>query len=342
MKNIYKHIVFLIIITVTFLTFNLRVASAQSLNLSISPTIIELLIRPGKSVLIAYNVENNGDPLVLLSGVTSFKPVGITGQVQLEPELSGPVRFSLDNSQLKLGQGVFLNSHDKQQYLLKIRVPPNVEEGDYYYTFYVQSDSGALLSGTNQSKSSATIGANILISVSDSGKTESNGVIAKFYIISKSIFNFLNKKLLFFDSQDPIALQLIVQNTGKNMMKPYGAITLTGSLGERATYKLTPVNIIAHSDRIIPATPSGQINCTNSNTLCDTPLSLVLNGFFVGKYRFGADFNFGPGTANLYSSVTFYALPIKLTVLLGITLIVSIVIIRHLKRKEENDDLFEE
>ena len=79
-------------------------AYAQQFSFSVSPPLVELTTKPGKSVLIAYTVTNGGDPTVISADIRPFKPLGITGDVQLGDDLEGPIRFSLDNSNIQLGK----------------------------------------------------------------------------------------------------------------------------------------------------------------------------------------------------------------------------------------------
>ena len=110
-------------------------AWSQGLKLSITPPLLELTIKPGKSVVIAYTVSNLEDPTVLTSFVRPFVPTGVHGAFTIADEFSGPVRFSLENSNIALEAPFFLKSNQGQQLLLKIRVPEGTPEGDYYYNF---------------------------------------------------------------------------------------------------------------------------------------------------------------------------------------------------------------
>ncbi len=57
---------------------------AQSLSLSISPPLLEVVIKPGKSILVAYNIQNSGDPVVLTPKVVSFEPADERGNIRLK------------------------------------------------------------------------------------------------------------------------------------------------------------------------------------------------------------------------------------------------------------------
>src|SRR3989339_385690 len=54
------------------LTFAPKV-SAQQVSLGISPPLLEVLIKPGKSIMVAYNLENSGDPVHINVKMASFE-----------------------------------------------------------------------------------------------------------------------------------------------------------------------------------------------------------------------------------------------------------------------------
>lgn len=320
--KIFTYFFLLLLIHTTY--FMLHGVSAQAINLSISPPLVELLIKPGKSVLVAYTVINNGDPVVISSHVSTFAPKDKLGNIQLEQELLGPVRFNLENSNTALEKSVYLPTSDKQQFLLKIRVPDNAPTGDYYYTFYVKTDSGALFTGQNVSKSTATIGSNILISVSNSGKLESKAHISHFDLVGNKGITIFGKKYHFVESFSKIPFKLVIENKGNNLIKPNGEIVVSGPLGILSKHKVTPLNILAKSSRQIPATPSAELN---------KEASLTINGFFLGTHRLGATIDFGPGSSQIYASTSFIGIPSKLILGLIVALIVGGVIVAKLSKK---------
>lgn len=312
---------FLLFIALHVTRYTLHVTNAQSIDLSISPPLVELMIKPGKSVMIAYTVGNGNNPIVVTSHVGTFTPRGYNGQISLNPDILGPIRFNLENSDTALNKGVYLKSNQKQQYLLKIRVPNNTAPGDYYYTFYVKSDSGPLFTGQNTSKSTATIGSNILISVSENGNLDNKGRITQFRFVDNDGVNIFGKRYYFVESSSTIPISLIVENTDKNLIKPDGHIIINGPLGTLSKHKITPVNILSKSQRILPATPSAQLDH-----------SLVLKGFFVGKHKVDADISFGAGSPPIKGRIEFVAIPLRLILGLIFMVIVSGVIIKKLKK----------
>ncbi len=310
------------------LTFNLKFVNAQQVSLSLSPPLIELIIKPGKSVIIAYQIENLGDPVYLSTNVVSFEVKDNLGNVKLKEKAEGPFRFSLDNSQLALNQPFFLKTRQKEQLLLRIRAIEGAPEGDYYYTLIVSTQPRMVTEGESISSTKATIGANIITTVTESGKINIKGKVALFDVLPRFRLPFGKKYLNFFDSNDKIPIVLILENQGKNFIKPEGQIILKGNFGETAHYQLLPQNILAESQRLIEATPSAEIEIKK-------PVSLILSGFFLGRYRLSTNINFGQGTPNIFASTSFIALPFKFILGLLGALIIIIVIFRKFTNERE-------
>ena len=112
-------------------------------------------------------------------------------------------------------------------------------------------------------------------------------------------------------------------------MKPEGQIILKGSLGEKATYDIISKNILAESERLLEATPSADLSSE-----IYPPSSLILSGFFIGKYSLSTQIKFGENSPTIFASTVFYAFPFKI---MGGVLLAAIVIIIIIKRVKDED-----
>ena len=135
-----------------------------------------------------------------------------------------------------------------------------------------------------------------------------------------------------FDSTDKIPVVLVLGNKGKNMIKPEGLINMKGNFGETVKYEIIPKNILAQSERLVEATPSASTDCDDNRMeqVCLFPTSLILSGFFIGKYNLSTQINFGENSPTIFGSTIFYAFPFKIVggILLTIV-IVMFIISRH-------------
>src|SRR3972149_1602861 len=128
-----------LILFVSWSLFLVPLANAQQVSLSISPPLLELFIKPDKSIVVAYKLENLGDPTFLNLKILPFEAKDSLGNIRVKSEFEGPVRFSLDNSDLKLNQPFFLKTNVSQQILLRIRIPGNITDGDFYYSLLAET-----------------------------------------------------------------------------------------------------------------------------------------------------------------------------------------------------------
>lgn len=303
-------------------------ANAQQVSLSLSPPLMEVLIKPGKSIMLAYRLKNSGDPVIVKTKVLPLEPRGNDGGIEIKQEFSGPIRFSLTNANLEIEQPFFLKTKDSQQLLLDIRVPEGAPEGDYYYTFLAETQPAPGLEGATGSQAKAAIGSNLLITVTKTASVEIKSKIAIFDVLPRIKFKILDRTVNIADSNDKIPVILIVDNNGKNLIKPEGKILLRGNFGERADFDIVPQNILSQSQRLTVATPSAEMEAKKPN-------SLVLSGFFIGSYKLSTSLTFGEGSSNLFASVSFIALPFRFIFGIIVAFIVINLIVRRLSKKEE-------
>ncbi len=299
---------------------------AQQVSLSLTPPHLETIIKPGKSVLVAYTVQNYGDPTVMKIRVLPFSPKGTEGEIQIAEQFEGPVRFSLDNSDLELDTAFFLNTRDRQQVLLRIRIPDGAPEGDYYYSFIAETVPTPGTEGISQSKTQARVAVPILITITQSGDLDIRGKVDFFDVIPRLKIG----SVKLFDSGDKIPVVLIVRNEGKNFINPEGDIILKETFGTKSSYSIVPQNVLAQSQRLMIATPSAEVDCEGSRAVyCKRPITLLLSGLFLGKYTLSTEINFGEATQHVFGSTSFIAFPIKFMIGLLAGLIIGILLVRR-------------
>jgi len=320
-----KHLIKTILIVFIFVYLLPIGINAQVTSLSISPPLIETIIKPGKSILIAYTITNNGDPVILRPYISSFETKD-NGDIIIK-EAASPVRFSLDNADLALDQPFFLKGGGHQQILLRMRIPDGAPEGDYYHTLMVESQPPPLIEGISSSRNKMSLGSNILITVTDTGNLNLKGKIVLFNLIPRFKVNFFGRTINIFDSSDKIPLVFTIRNTGRNVFKPEGEINLQGNFGEQAKYELIPVNILTNSQRLIAASPSADVKFNR-------PVSLVLADFFLGHYQLSANVKLGINTSILSASTDFVALPFRFIIALFFIILIAFLLFQNQKNKK--------
>lgn len=304
---------------------------AQQVSLSFTPPLVETIIKPGKSILLAYTLKNSGDPITTRFLVRSFRPKGDNGEITIDNEALGPVRFQLDNSDLQLDQPFLLKSQESKQAVIRIRIASGAPEGDYYYTVLAQTQPQISPDGTVSSQAKATIASTLLITVSETGVTHITAHIDSFSIKPRYTIQLGTKKYLIVDSNDKIPVSLIVKNSSDSLIKPVGTIKINGSFGSKYSYPIMTQNILAQSSRRLkfdnPATTQEEYQTYSG----------YINGFFLGIHTLTAEISFGENTPQIYSSVTFIGIPFKFAAGFSIVLFVTLLLYFLIRKPKQTD-----
>jgi len=323
----YKVLLFaFLIITFDFalLTLDLSKAHAQTFSLSVYPPLLEVMIMPGKSITQAYQITNLGDKTAVNSQVVAFEPADELGNISLRGLTSYEVRppqtpqswFNFENADIALGQPFTLNPGQPQQIVLKIKIPEDAREDDYYSTLLFSTKPQGVIPGSG-AQQAGIIGANILITVSRDGKPVKKGEIEEFTLLNCYIVKLFNFCLI--DSFDQPKFLLRIKNTGRTFWKPFGKIKTEGLLRQNWEREILPDNVLADSIRQI------QIATESASP-----------AFLIGPFRAKAEFSLEEdGPSQTRSANTFFlALPIKaLTGLL--TAVVILFIFKSTLRKSQ-------
>lgn len=319
----------IIIITLALVTSHYSLVTysyAQQVNLSIDPPIVQAKIKPGKMIVIAYTVQNSGDPTNLQFLIRPFLPQGQLGSLSVLPTMEGPVQFGLENSDITLEKPFFFPSKGKQQAVIRISVPLGIPDGDYYYLVMAETVPAFSLAGKSTGVASATLGSPLLISITESGVTEIKATIADFSFVPDYSFTIGNNTVRIVDNVKPLPIVLSVRNMGKSLIQPEGTITdVNGSIKNSA--QIIPQNVLSNSQRVL------KVYSDEENGQPRT--SITYPHLTVGSHRVTAEVSFGENKTILIKSLSFLALPLRL---ISVTLfaLMSVVGIYLFQRRKKN------
>src|SRR3989344_969653 len=224
--------------------------SAQQLSLSLTPTLSELAIKPGQSVGIKYKLINFGDPSIVKMRILPFEAKDNRGGLTFKNSLEGPIGFELENRDIKLEEAFFLKNSTSLDLLLNIRVPDETPGKDYYYSLVAESQPPPTQEGAVNVRTKVMVGSNLLITVSKDGRVKIKPKISLFEVVPKNKIGFLGYKINLFNSFEKIPLILVVENKGRNLIKPQGEIVVSGLFGQVKKIEIKPQNILAESQRL--------------------------------------------------------------------------------------------
>ena len=313
-------------------------AHAQTTSLSIWPPLLQATIQPGKAITQVYRLKNLGDDTTITTALKSFTPSDELGHVKLLGSELSPSFFSFQNADIDSFPTTFpLKAGQTQELVLKIKIPANQPEADHYLTLLFESNTTGLIGGTGTTNQ-ATIGSNILLTISNDGQPLKSAKIEEFKVegselpvprtrddprrMSRLVPNLSKIGLL--DSFSPISFLLRVKNTGTTLFKAIGQIEITNTFKKTvATLPLREDNILAGSIRSLTSEVK-EIHTSEVDGISWSPT------FPIGLYSATATITPQDSTNTITSTITFLVLPYK--ALLFIFLI--FVLFRLTKRKK--------
>ena len=299
-----KIIFFLVFFTFSFLIFNLNEVKAQSLSLGISPPVLEVLIKPGKTITQAYKLINNGEDVIITPRLAEMGEDGVTDNPEYQPE----PWITLLNTDVFLNKPFLFESKKEKQIVLKIAPPKGMTEEEIYRVLLFTTTP--LPPGeTSQSSVSSSLGTILLISVTSTAMQARGAQITEFDLPG------------IIDSFDPLVANISVKNSGKTYFRPMGKIMLSGSLG-KSEYDIRPNVILAGKTRKLTTSVSE-----------DEDVTLRLPGFYIGKYSLTMGFTLNESNIKIEQTKTFYAVPWKASITL---LVIGLILYRIVKRKKKD------
>ena len=331
MKKIKLKIFFVFFIfSLLYLLFPNKI-EAQSLGLSLYPPLLEVMIKPGKTITQVYQLNNQGEnDLVITSKILVFEPADELGNVRIKTDASLAMSdwFSFQNTDLNLGDNFVLKIGQEQQVVLKIKVPENALEDDYYLTLLFESLPELTLNqGNTQNK--IQIGANLLLTISTTGEPPRKAEIAEFKI--KNAW-FKIGSWQFIDSFINPLIILRVKNIGRSLFKPMGTINVSGWTGGKYLLELLPENILTNSLR--------QSQCFSTDQNQPFPCQLETNWknkFLIGPYQVKVTFGLDKISEDYQQTLHFFAFPFTLIVTLLFIILVFYLIKKYSRFKDTLD-----
>ena len=313
-----------------YLLFSNKIG-AQSLGLSLYPPLLEVMIKPGKTITQVYQLNNQGEnDLVITSKILVFEPADELGNVRIKTDASLAMSdwFSFQNTDLNLGDNFVLKIGQEQQVVLKIKVPENALEDDYYLTLLFESLPELTLNqGNTQNK--IQIGANLLLTISTTGEPPRKAEIAEFKI--KNAW-FKIGSWQFIDSFVNPLIILRVKNIGRSLFKPMGTINVSGWTGGKYLLELLPENILTNSLR--------QSQCFSTDQNQPSPCQLETNWknkFLIGPYQVKVTFGLDKISEDYQQTLHFFAFPFTLIVTLLFIILVFYLIKKYSRFKDNLD-----
>ena len=309
-NNSIKLKFFTVIFSFFLILSSFQFASAQISGdgLTISPPILELETKPGKTYNQIIKITNPTNNLIeVYPQVMNFRASGEGGEPAFYPATEEEANFSLAQW-IKFNQSkVALTPEQVVEFNYSIEVPADAEAGGHYGVIFFATQPPKAEEDQSQISISSMIGSLILAKVP--------GTIIEKGFLESFKANRIYLKL-------PATFQVRISNLGNVHFKPRGDITIKGMFG-------------GESDKI-------QLNQARGNVLPDSirkfeekwnPEKII-----IGRYTADLRVVYGESEKTLDGQVVFWVLPLWFLLALGglILLIVILIIIIKKKRKNRN------
>ena len=274
--------------------------AAQSFSLSIYPPLLQVLIKPGKTITQVYKIANDSEKdIEVVPRVVPFKPIDDQGNINLILNKSVYDKsvnwFSLQNSDKQLSLPFTIPAGKTEEMVLKIQVPADATQKDYYYSLIVKNNPVLLSQGLTRARASGILGSNILLSVSSTELTPKD-IVIDWFSLQKS---FILKNLV--DSFDDVSFKAVALNQSMHLFSMDGEIIVKDNTGkEIKKMAFLPTNVLANSNR--QAICSDAPNCELSKRL------------LFGRYQ--AIMTLKVANETIQSGFYFYVMPIRATLIL--------------------------
>lgn len=285
------------IVLISFFSFfliNPEHLQAQNLSLSFSPPLVEIMIKPGKTISQSFKLTNIGEDSAITFQILPFNHDGLV----------------LDNLQDTLPwlevispkPNFILKKGDSQEIILKISPPENSVEKDYYQALLLKT-APKPYGRYSESLLTESLASLIFMTVTTQGLPKKSEVTK---------FNLPGIQ----DSFTPIKLDINIKNTGSAYFHPRGNIILKGALGE-TNLPIIPRLYMANQERALLVDKKTQF----------------FSGFFIGKYTLKVKYVLDDGNLKVEKDKIIYCIPFKLIGVVLFILILYLLISKRKKNR---------
>ncbi len=311
----YKQILIPILYIVLFGFFTATKVHAESYNLSVSPPLLRVHILPGKAITQVYTIGNSDiADQTLVASIVPFSQADDNGNPVLNPQTTAPWLgyFSLANSEIKLNEPFTIRAGATEQLVLSLTVPPDASLGEIYATLMISTYTNSIDQNLEGTALKATIGSNLLITISSEAYPDTVLKIIDFNPTEGSFLKIGN--IYFADSITAMKFSALVSNEGKFTADTKGVFRVTkGTDNPVFLDGILPLNVISKSQRIL----------VNTN---GAPFEFTPTLSQIGNHQISLEIK--TENSNATSTIEVFFFPLKLSLGLLLTIIIISLIVK--------------
>ncbi len=301
--------------------------NAAGYGISLTPPLLRVNIKPGKSITQVFTISNlSGEDKLLVARIVPFSQSDEQGNpsIDLKSTPSWLNYFSLANTNIKLGSPFTIKANSSEQLILTLSTPASAILRDLYATLLISTYSNVAVLNYQGSQVSATIGANLLITIHSDINPPTILKIKGLVPQSGSFFKI--GRYYFADNITPITFSASVKNDGNYTSETRGIFRVTNNHDVPVYLDgILPVYVISNTQRTL-------VNIDGRN------FSFTPNLSQIGFYKAVLQINTENSHAENASDIFFF--PFKILSGLIFASIFLSVIIRTTKMKSSVDRPF--
>ncbi|OGD82881.1 hypothetical protein A2572_03740 [Candidatus Collierbacteria bacterium RIFOXYD1_FULL_40_9] len=258
------------ITTATFLSLLLLTFASTAhakIGLTVDPSLVKIQIKPGKAITKAFTVENNSDTQKqIVVRLIPFEKADSNGNpiIDIKSNSSWLKYFAISNTNIKFEEPFTIEPNSKEQIILSLSIPETANIEDIYATLLFSTYENTLPSQSKGTIVSASIGANLLVTITSELNPKT---ILKIDTIKITSPHLKIGRKIFSDSLTTLTYQLFVSNTGNHVTETKGTTSISKNDIVLSVQKLLPQHVISKSNRQLLNSDGTQDFTFKPNTL---------------------------------------------------------------------------
>lgn len=311
-----------VILSVMALLYSVERIHAQSVGLSISPPVVELILAPNKKVIQSVTIKNQGETAEFAVNIHKITPAGNEGHVEIEVSpldpASIPLVVSLGNADIAFNVPFSIKGGESRQIVLSIEGANVDAVEDTYLALVVKPVTPAGVKPT----SSAGISSFILTTLTPSDTIPLNIEIAD---LSLPYIH---------DSMIPLSINGTFKNSTPVMIRPEGKVELISPAGRT----MQEIGIYPHL--VLGDSSRSLFMKTIGDTPQPAPLIISTSPFTLGPHKIRLTALTVGGTRLDELEATVWFFPIRATIALCMLLLIGMVVrVRTRHKNVQSGDL---
>ncbi|KKU32599.1 hypothetical protein A3K29_05620 [Candidatus Collierbacteria bacterium RIFOXYB2_FULL_46_14] len=297
---------------------------AVGYGVSLNPPLLRVNIKPGKTITQVFTITNlNNEEKLLVARIVPFTQSDDRGNpsIDMKSSPSWLNYFSLANTNIRLGSPFTVKAKSSEQLILTLSIPANAILRDLYSTLLITTYSNVAGIVYQGSQVSATIGANLLVTIHSDINPPTILKITSVLPQTGAFFKIGN--FYFADNITPLTFSASVKNEGSFTSETKGIFKVTGH-DDTPIYLegVLPVYVISNTQRVL-------LNTKGENFYFSPNLTQI--GFFKAVVQINSE------NSHTGNSVDIFFFPFKIIAGVIFATMFLAIILRTTRTIEEID-----